>query len=50
LYECQQVTDAGIASLAALPQLREVNLAGMTRVSLRGTRAFPSRVRVKYYT
>lgn len=50
LYECQQVTDAGIASLAALPQLREVNLEGMTRVSLRGTRGFPPRVRVKYHT
>ena len=50
LYECKEVTDAGLAFLAGLPRLREVHLDGLPRVTLEGTRIFPRRVRVKYST
>jgi len=46
LYECNHVTDAGLPSLAALPNLREVHLDGLPGVSLAGTRVFPAGVRV----
>jgi hypothetical protein len=48
LYECQRVTDAGVAHLARLPRLAEVNLDGLPGVTLAGTRVFPSSVRVRY--
>jgi hypothetical protein len=50
LYECQGVTDAGLVFLSQLPRLREVNLDGLPRVTLGGTRVFPKHVRVKYTT
>ena len=49
-YECNGVTDAGLVFLAALPNLREVEVAGLPGVTLEGTRIFPQRVRVKYWT
>ena len=49
-YECNGVTDAGLVFLAALPNLREVELAGLPGVTLDGTKVFPPRVRVKYWT
>ena len=50
LYECKGVTDAGLASLAGLPRLRSVDLGGLPRVTLEGTKVFPANVRVKYST
>ena len=51
LYECKGVTDAGLTSIARLPRLREVSLAGLPGVrTLGGTAVFPARVRVKYST
>jgi hypothetical protein len=50
LYECQGISDAGLIHLAGLPHLREVNIDGMQRVTLEGTRVFPARVRVRYNT
>jgi hypothetical protein len=49
-YECQQITDAGLPWLAALPNLREVALDSLPRVTFEGTRVFPPRVRVRYST
>jgi hypothetical protein len=49
-YECNGVTDAGLVFLAALPNLREIELAGLPGVTLDGTKVFPGRVRVKYWT
>ena len=48
LWACAGVTNAGIASLASLPRLREVtldNLAGVTRDAID---LFPAHVRVSY--
>jgi hypothetical protein len=50
LYECRGVTDAGLPFLAQLPRLGEVRLSGLPGVTLAGTRVFPARVRVKYWT
>jgi hypothetical protein len=50
LYECNGVTDAGLASLADLPRLRIINLDSLPGVTLDGTRIFPTRVRVRYTT
>ena len=50
LYECNGVTDTGVAFLANLPRLREVNLDSLPGVTLEGTRVFPGRVRVRYTT
>jgi hypothetical protein len=50
LYECEHVTDAGIAHLARLPRLREANFDGLPGVTLAGTSVFPSRVKVRYTT
>ena len=50
LYECQRVTDPGLAPLAALPRLREIHLDGLPGVTLEGTRVFPGNVRVYYST
>jgi hypothetical protein len=47
-YECQGVTDAGLAFLARLPKLREVHLDGLPGVTLAGTRVFPAGVRVRH--
>ena len=50
LYECQGVTDAGLSSLTRLPNLRQVTLEGLPRVTIGGTRVLPPRVRVRYST
>ena len=50
LYECLQVTDAGLWFLTGLPRLREVHLDGLPGVTLNGTRILPPHVRVKYST
>jgi hypothetical protein len=50
LYECNGVTDAGLAFLVGLPRLREVNLDGLPGVTLQGTRVFPEHVLVRYST
>jgi hypothetical protein len=50
LYECKGVTDVGIAFLAGLPRLGEVNLDSLPRVTLDGTRKLPARVKVNYST
>jgi hypothetical protein len=47
-YECLNVTDAGLPFLARLPNLREVHLDGLPKVTLQGTSVFPARVRVKH--
>jgi hypothetical protein len=50
LYECLHVTDAGLAFLATLPQLRQFEVSGSPGVTLQGTRVFPSNVSVRYST
>ena len=50
LFECKAVTDAGLVYLAGLPRLREVSFDGLPGVTLEGTKVFPARVRVKYWT
>jgi hypothetical protein len=50
LYECLQVTDAGLPSLALLPRLREVHLDGLPGVTLAGTKVFRPGVHVFYST
>ena len=44
------VTDAGVAHLARLPRLREVNLDGLPGVTLAGTKVFAPGVKVGYTT
>ena len=46
LYECLQVTDAGLPFLARLPRLREVHLDGLPGVTLEGTKVFQPGVHV----
>jgi len=48
LYECKNITNAGLAFLAHLPRLREVDLHGLPNVTWEGTKVFPAPVRVKY--
>jgi hypothetical protein len=50
LFECKGVTNDGLKHLAALPKLREVQFDGLPGVTLEGTKVFPGRVRVKYWT
>lgn len=45
---CAQITNAGLASLAALPRLREVRLEGSPFVTREGAMTFPANVRVTY--
>jgi len=47
-FETKGITDAGLAHLAKLPHLREVNLSGLPNVTLAGTKVFPAHVRVNY--
>ena len=49
-YECNGVTDAGLPFLARLPRLKEVALDSLPGVTLKGTKAFPPHVRVRYST
>jgi hypothetical protein len=48
LYECQRITDVGIARLARLPALRELNVGGSPNVTRRGMSTIPANVRVNY--
>ncbi len=48
LYECRQVTDAGLPFLARLPNLREVGLHRLPGVTLAGTEVFRPGVHVDY--
>ena|ERR1051325_11569160 len=48
LFETKGVTDTGLADLAKLPHLREVNLSGLPNITLAGTKLFPAHVRVNY--
>ncbi|HEV8129730.1 MAG TPA: hypothetical protein VGQ81_00640, partial [Acidobacteriota bacterium] len=48
LFETKGVTDAGLAHLARLPCLRQVELSGLPNVTLQGTKVFPAHVRVNY--
>ena len=50
LYECPNVTDAGLALLAAMPHLRELALSGLPGVSREVANALPSRIQVDYHT
>jgi hypothetical protein len=50
LYECLKVTDAGLPSLARLPNLREVHFDGLAGVTLEGSRVFRPDVHVHYST
>ena len=45
---CAGLTNAGIAALARLPRLRELDLGGMRRVTRDVTAAFPAHVQVSY--
>jgi len=47
-FETKGITDAGLAHLAKLPHLREVNLSGLPNVTLAGTKVFPAHVCVNY--
>ena len=46
----EQIADAGLPFLAALPNLREVALEALPGVTLAGTKVFPPAVRVRYST
>lgn len=48
LWQCLNLTDAGVIHLAALPKLREVVLAGMPGVTLEGAAPFAANVDVQY--
>jgi hypothetical protein len=50
LYECLHVTDAGLVFLSTLPRLRQFDVSGSPKVTLGGTRLFPSTVTVHYST
>lgn len=45
---CSLLTSAGVAALARLPRLREVDVGGMPNVTEDVVRVFPSTVHVKY--
>ena len=45
---CAGLTNAGVATLAWLPNLRELVLGGMSNVTAEIVSAFPARVRVAY--
>jgi hypothetical protein len=45
---CAGLTNAGIATLARLPRLRELDLGGMRSVTRDVTEAFPAHVQVSY--
>jgi hypothetical protein len=47
-WETAGVTDAGMAALARLPNLREFSISGVPRVTRQGVAVFPAHVRVDY--
>jgi hypothetical protein len=48
-WSCAGITNDGIALLAGLPRLQEVNLESLPQVTRRGSAVFPSGVRVNYW-
>ncbi len=48
LFETKSVTDAGVAHLARLPKLREVNFSGLPNVTFWGTSVLPAEVNVRF--
>jgi len=49
LWGCASVTDLGVAQLTRLPQLREITLDGLARVTPAAAKLFPPHVRVTYF-
>jgi hypothetical protein len=49
-WQCAGITDAGVAHLAKLPRLREIDVDGSPKVSRAGVAVFPATVRVRYAT
>jgi len=47
-WQCACLTDAGVAGLTALPQLRELTLSGLPGVTRSAAALFSSKVRVTY--
>ena len=47
-YKCDGVTNRGLASLAGLPRLREVDLEELRHITPEGAAVFPAHVRVNY--
>lgn len=47
-YECQRISDAGVARLASLPRLRELTVAGSPNVTPQGMSTIPASVLVNY--
>jgi len=45
---CSRLTNAGVATLARLPKLRELCLSGMPKVAADVVNIFPPSVRVRY--
>jgi hypothetical protein len=50
LHHCAGITDGGLPSLASLPRLRELILAGLPGVTRDGLAVFPARVQVRFET
>ena len=48
IYECLQVTDAGLQFLAQMPPLRKISMSGLPHVTRAGTAVFPGSVTVDY--
>ena len=48
-WECGGITNAGLAALASLPQLREITVSGAPNVTRAGLAVFPAHMRVNYW-
>ena len=48
LFECAGITNAGVALLTSLPQLREITVGGSPNVTREGMSVFPNTVRANY--
>ena len=48
-HECARITNAGVALLAGLPQLREITVGGSPKVTRDGMAVFPITVRANYW-
>jgi len=48
-WECAGLTDAGLAYLTGLPQLREITVGGSPNVTREGMTVFPKTVRADYW-
>lgn len=48
-WECAGLTDAGLAYLAELPQLREITVGGSPNITRQGMQVFPQTVRANYW-